>query len=340
VDGAVRIERARFSLLGGLELSGVGIASTGIEGNTSSPPDLLHPDIAVRTLLIRHDPAALLRGRFLIEEVIASDVICHVIRDEQAGSYNLRRLFRVPAKTGRRQTGDLPTVSLRDAVLVVTRQNQSGRREVERVGITASAAPDNGQPAAYTIAWNTTGPEGTSGRSRLLLDPLTLTDLEGGLPWMSLETVMLGADSRIPSARNWFTLLGLSGEIRAQDYSVSVGARAEAPRVTIRLRDASLSVPIDEVEQGLPAEERYLRFEHVEGEVQICGDVAEADFGARFHEADCRVSASLTGDDAARANLGDVGFHIELDCEGLELPTDDPAISAVEARFVRRWRRR
>lgn len=338
VDGAVRIEHARFSFFDGLELSGVSIAGVGSEGATSSPPDARHPDLYFRTLYLQHNPLAIIGGKWVVEEVTVSDAICHVVRNESGGNYNLSRLFRLPAQRRAPGTERLPVAKVRDAVLVFSRQSEAGRREVERVGISATALPAPNEPGALTLVWKTAGPEGTSGRSRLTLDPFTLTDLEGGSPWMSLETAMLGAEARADSAGNWFNLLGIAGEIRAHDYSVSTGAKAGPPRVTIRLRDAALSVPIDKEEQGLPPEERYLRFEHVQGEIEVCGDTAEADFTGRFHEADCRVSASLSGEGRTRANLGDVGFHVELKCDGLDLPSGDPAIAPVEARFVRRWR--
>jgi hypothetical protein len=336
LDGDISIRSATFSLFGGIHLEGVRVTEPAPAAESPSAP---RPFFYCSNLLLKHSPLALLTGRLVVDEVVAVNPVCNLVRSDETGEYNVSRILRRPPPGRPAQRPTFPAVHLRNASLIVARDHGGQPHEVERLNVSISATPVAGTPGAYALAWQRGGPEPARGRSLFDLRSLSVKDQAGGLPWLSLETSMLVVARQVPEAERWFGLLGLGGHIKADNYDLSFrGDATRRTRLTLRLRDASLSIPGDELERPLPREQRYLRFENVEGTVELSAASAALQFTGLFHGARCRVTAALEGPIGPQAHLDDVGLTATITCDDLPLPiVDDPA-SPDAVRFVERWR--
>ena len=286
VDGEVTVESATFSVFGGTLLNGVRVTEAGAAVPMATPD---RPFFYCENLLLKHDPAAMLLGKLSVGEVVATDPVCSLVRTDETGAYNIGRIFRRSAPERSARKPRLPVVRLRNASLMIAREHRGVRRDVDQVNLSVVATPISETVRSYSVVWKRTGADQARGRSMFDLRTLAFKDLDGGLPWLSLETGMLVAATQVPEVDRWFSLLGLSGRIKAEGYNVSFrGARGGRGRLTLRLRDGALSVPVDEVERRLPREQRYLRFDSVEGVVELSPARADVQFTGVFHGARCR----------------------------------------------------
>ena len=336
VDGEVTVESATFSVFGGTLLNGVRVTEAGAAVPMATPD---RPFFYCENLLLKHDPAAMLLGKLSVGEVVATDPVCSLVRTDETGAYNIGRIFRRSAPERSARKPRLPVVRLRNASLMIAREHRGVRRDVDQVNLSVVATPISETVRSYSVVWKRTGADQARGRSMFDLRTLAFKDLDGGLPWLSLETGMLVAATQVPEVDRWFSLLGLSGRIKAEGYNVSFrGARGGRGRLSLRLRDGALSVPVDEVERRLPREQRYLRFDSVEGVVELSPARADVQFTGVFHGAPCRVSATLAGKIGPHAHLDDVSLSAVIACDDLTLPSvGENAVPAVN-RFVERWR--
>jgi len=337
VDGEVVVESATFGIFDGIHLGGVRVAESGGPGAAKSGA---RPFFYCHNLLLKHDPLAMLVGRLVVEEVVAINPVCNLVRTDETGAYNISRIFRGPA-TWRKPTGKprLPVVRLRNASLIITRESGGGRRDVDRINLSVAATPVSQSARSYSVAWKRGGDELAQGQSVFDFETLSFTDLQGGLPWMALETGMLVVATQVPDADEWFGLLGLRGDIKAEGYDVSFRGRpGGSDQLTLQLRQASMSIPVDELERSLPQAQRYLRFTDVDGEVELSQTQTDVRFSGTFHGAPCRVSATLAGQIGPHADLEDVGIAATVTCENLTLPTAGEDASPAAVRFVQRWR--
>lgn len=338
VNADVHVHAAQFSFFHGIHLAGVEVTQP--QPAESNDPTGRPTEFVVfycRDLLLRHDPALALLGRLAVNEVVAVNPTCSVVHDARTGRFNVDTLLR--PRPGESPTGlpHRPILRLRDASLHLSTRTAEGLEPVETLKMHLLARPDPDHPFGYRIAWVGGGEQRSRGRTQLDLRTMSLVDLGGGLPWVSLEAVLLAVNARIPGAARYCELLGLEGQVRAEDYSVTVSPDPqEANRATIRLRDATLAVPLDEAEKALLPDERYLRFTGVHGSVEVHARGARAEFEGKLHDSPCRVVADLHGPATGDVSLSAFGFDVNLEVEELKFPRRDPAHLA-EARFVDRW---
>ncbi len=103
---------------------------------------------------------------------------------------------------------------------------------------------------------------------------------------------------------------------------------------SIELRDASLSVAIDDREASLPAEQRYLRFDDVDGTLWFGPEGGDYHLTGAFHGAACDVTGQFVAGEASQEEPGAWGFEIHADIRGLALPSNDEEVSKAQARFI------
>ncbi len=340
VNTDVQVRAAEFSFFRGTQLIGVTVLDPGdwIGGHHPSPsesPIAFHcPD-----LLLKHDPIQMLLGRLKVTEVVAVRPSCLVIQDAETGRLNLQGLFATGSRAGPNRAVSPPIVRLRDASLRLLRRTAGKTEPLETFQMQMLAQPDPADPMMYRVAWSGGGRYRSSGRTLVDLRSVTVVDEHGGLPWISLDTAMLTIASRLPEALPYVDLFGLSGEVRVRGYSISAnGPTRPQRRGTIELRQGHLSVPIDDVELDLPADQRYLRFTDVEGSIEVIGERLTATLHGLFHGSPVEATAEFQGQPQA-AGLADVGFDITFAGTDLTLPSKHPEESEPQARFVRRWKK-
>ncbi|MGD2111063.1 MAG: hypothetical protein PVI86_16930, partial [Phycisphaerae bacterium] len=339
--GRVSVGGASFSFFDGVRLYDMIIQPATDEllsdGTISGARRPTPPVFSCRETKITHDLLPTLLGNFSIKSIVASQPTCWVIRDAATGRTTVRNLFTVPEST-ERKPGLLPTVYLRDARIAVVSREQDADRTVTDLKLSFRALPARGQPGVYDIVWEGGTDRVSSGHSQIDLHSGRLRNVRGGLPWLSIEAVMLALDAQYDGAGAWSQLLGLDGTVRASDYTLGGGPHhRDAASAVIELRDASLSIPIDTQEQALPANRRYLRFERVNGRTEVTPDRIVARFDGTFHGSECNVVATFRGRMEELTTLQDVGFDAKLTAKHLTLPRPDPDRPPAEIRFIKRW---
>jgi len=342
VRGPVTIGSASFSWWDGVRLFDVAICEIPRRALQSAPPGVANPQIPVfscREVRLTYDRASTVSRSLRIESIVALEPTCMIVRDAADGRTNLAGLLRWGGDADHGEPGPLPTIELRDARVQVISREEGRDRMVEDIRLDVRARPSQHDSQVYNVVWHGGHGRIASGHSRIDLQTGRLRNVEGGLPWMSIEAVMLAINARYDGAGAWCDLLGLDGTVSAKDYDLSGSSGVDGSRsAIIELSDASISIPITEKEQPLPPEERYLRFERVNGLVRLTTEGISAEFAGLFHGGKCIVSAMLRGRVERLTTLDDVDFDARLSVTGLTLPRPDPESSPAEVRFINRWR--
>jgi len=339
VSGEVRIDHASFSWLGGVNLYDVALYEASKNGTAAVDNATREPVLSCRRIELTHDPLALLWGEWRVRSVIAHAPHGLIVRRAHDQRTNLAGLLTpLEAPTLGDHVPTLPTVELRDARFTVVRRVADEERIIDDLRLTVRARSASPGSTLYDIVWQEYGPQPVSGHSQWDLRSGVLRNIDGGLPWMSIESVMFAIDAGYDGAGSWCDLLGLDGRVRARDFVLGSPEAAERS-ATIVLERASISIPIDRSERSLAPAERYLRFDRAEGTLKVTPDAIHADFRAAFHGSACRVAAVLHSNLADIATLDDVAFDAELAVEGLSLPLSGPEAPPDHARFIQRWQR-
>ncbi len=333
--GRVRVGSATFSIFDGIHLFDVAVASAPPDERLES--ETTDTVFSCREVLLSHDPVSALWGRLRIKSVVAVEPICSIVHDRVRGTTNIAGLFQVSPPMDRADVA-MPTIELRDAQIRVVYRDSNRERIVEDLALTVRGRPSQRNPDIYDVVWQGEDDAAPGGYSQIDLRSGYLRNVRGGLPSLSIDTVMLAVNAGYDGAGAWCDLLGLDGRVRARDYNLIGDPGAPGRRsATIDLHDASLSIPIHKEERELAGDRRYLRFEDVDGTVVVTTDAIRAEFTGRFHGSECRVTATMRGGVERLATLDDVDFDAQLTVTALELPRNDSQAPPEQMRFTQRY---
>jgi hypothetical protein len=338
VTGRVRIGSADLSLGGKLYLHDVVIGSSGpgARDAASGTPRRSDAVLVCPEIEFDYDPMSLLSGRLTIRSILAQGPVFTISRDEH-GVSNITDLLLPTDDLDAFSAEDMPSVELRDARVRVVEHHGEAERIIEDIPLTVRAHRADQPGVVYDIVWTGRTPD-EGGLSQIDMLTGVLSNVRGGLPWMSIEGVMNVVDVEYDGAGSWSRLLGLGGSVRAEDFLIGQRATPGRPRyVTISLRDATLSVPVSEAEYNLDRHEKYLSFERVNGAIRVTETALTADFAGVLHGAKCRVSATIRGGMESIRSLDDVSFDVEMAVDGYRFPEDAPQRDTPESRFIHRW---
>ncbi len=340
INAQVTIENASFSWFDDLRLQNVQIHAAPSKDRV--PGDDAHrtqpPIFSCRELIVTPDFVSLLKGDIRIKTVLAVEPTCTIVRDAKTGKTNLGNLVWV----GKTHSGDEwlapPSLELRKSRVVVVQQRDGQDTLVEQIDLEVRGKLSAKDQGFYDVVWRRLGKVPASGHSQIDLATGRARNVEGGLPWMSVETVMIAVNAKYDTVGVWSDLLGLGGTVRVRDYDFGQGDKDDRPRsATIELDGARLSVPINAGEQLLPADQRYLRFESVRGYVELSADQVHAEFRGMFHGSPCHAIVTLRSGGEELNSLDDVDLEVHLKISNLLLPSVASEINVSEARFVNRW---
>ncbi len=340
--GRVVVAGADFSWRDGVHLYDVEVFEAPRDGAAPGGDDSdvpAEPVFSCRFIELGCDPWEALLGRLTFESITAGAPTCVIVRDEADGATNLAGLLRRVGQFDEdADITSLPSIELRDARVRVI--NRDGRRErlVEDLKLTVRGATARENTRFYDIVWHGGGKQIASGHSRIDLKAGSIRNVSGGLPWMSLEAVMIAVNARYTEAGAWCDLLGLEGRVRARDYDLGGATEPGARRyATIELNNTSLSIPLSHQEQPLPPDQRYLRFDRVYGTIEVSAEGLHAEFEGLFHGAACDVSADFHGGVDEFTSLEDIAFEMRGVVKGFDLPQSDPDAPAAARRFINHW---
>ncbi len=360
VRGTVSIESASYSWLRGVRLYDVTVRPIGAQSprpGSTVPAAFDGPVFTCREVRLstaRGVGRSLVSGKLRVESVVALEPVCRIVRNKADGRTNLDGLLQLSDTLDDPEPVPLPTIELRNLRVSVAFREEGRERVVEDLSLTIRARPSDEHPDVYDVVWRGDRDVAASGHSRVDLRTGLVRNVRGGLPGMSIEAVMLAINARYDGAAAWCELLGLDGKVRVTDYSFTglagdgLRSRRDASDAspalaeglaTIELREASISIPINELERPLPPQQRYLRVERVSGRVDVTPAAIEAEFAGLFHGSDCRVSVRIRSEERKLLSLDDASFDAHVSVEGLELPRIDPTAPPSEVRFINHWPR-
>lgn len=337
----VSIEKADFSLFGGTHLYGVTIDDPfNGEKNESSPNKrtTLHPLFTCQELHLIHQPWSAMIGRLRINNVVAIQPTCTIIYDEKTGTTNLSKLFPLNQIPGSDKSVRLPMIELRDSRIIVFKQSGHDLQKIEDLRLMIRGRPSKHDANLYRIAWNDIGNDTSGGHSQIDLTTGLLRNAQGGLPSMNIEAVMLAVNAKFDGVGAWSTLLGLTGQVRASDYSLALNDTDGLMNwITLKLSDASLSVPIDQHDTTVPRHQRYVQIERVNGSATIHADSITASFTGLFHGSPCQVSTTIRSGTNTFATLDDINITATLKIQNMSLPSINDPATPEQTRFIYHW---
>ncbi len=337
-NGRVSVGSATFSFFGGIHLFDVAVAAAPHDGLAQEPwvPSVGENVFSCREAWLSHDPLSALWGRLRIRSIVAVEPSCTIVHDSVNGRTNTDGLFQDVVRI-RQGDEELPTIELRNALFRVQNHDTEGLRTVDEITLTLRARPSQHNLGLYDVVWQDDADAEASGHSQIDLVSGSLRNVRGGLPSLSVETVLLAAASRNGQATMWSNLLGVNGRVRARDFNLVGQGHDLKHSAVIDLHNASLSVPIDNDERVLPVHERYLRFEKINGGIFVDGETIRVEFDARLHGSECKVTATTHGGLGGLGALMDTDFDARLSISSLDLPRSDADSPAEQARFIQRF---
>ncbi|MCH7814428.1 MAG: hypothetical protein IID40_10460, partial [Planctomycetes bacterium] len=356
VGGSVVVSEARFSPFEGIHLSRVWIAEpyeptdrqerppapgqTAPSGADASGAGPLADAalLSCSSIHLKYRLGPMLLGRLVVSSIVATRPTLTIYRDTRSGRYNVSDLIRTRPLSSSTPPGALPTIRLRGARVRLGWVDGTDREIVEDLTLDVLATPQTA-PGVYELSWQGGGVSRARGRSRLDLNTGTLTNLEGGLPSLSLEGAFLAAGAKFQGAQHWCGLLGLTGRLRISDFHLSASRpESDQPRASMDLSHATISIPLDEAEKNLPPDQRYLRLTDVTGRLDFGAQEATVRLEGLLHGAACRLDVRLLYPGADTPGLAEVGFEAVVSVQGLRLPRRDDPATPEQTRFIQRWR--
>jgi len=330
--GLVSVGSAEFSMFHGTVIHDVVVRA---RDGADLPPVLECPRIEVV-----HGPFGAIVGHPDIEALLAIEPRCTIVQDRASNKTSLAGVIEEVASSQPGETHTLPLIELRDAgVRVIARRNGQDR-VVEDLHLTVRGRTSPKDSSLYDIVWQSRDVGGAApigGYSQLDLSKGALRNVEGGLPRMSVEAVMLAVNASVDGAGAWAELLGLGGTLHARDYNLAGGGVSSARRsATIDLADATIAIPCDDEDGRLPHDRRYLRFKEVNGTLIVSATQIVAAFAGSFHGRPCSVEGTIQFGHEPQS-LSDLGFDVRLAIDALDLPRPDRPDRPEEARVIAAW---
>ncbi len=270
---SVRIRAARFGLFDGIRLEGVRLFYIDKNGRTE---DVLE----AREVLLRHRPAALLRGNLDVTRVICIAPVLRLTGDPEGEGWNYPELLHGTMSISPVPGATRPTVTLRDGLVIFRESVKGGMIEVGRLSLNASAVPQ-GDTSVYEI-----DVDAPNGRVHGLVDVATgRTNWTGAAHWLAVQGALPRQYRQLAQRYN------LQGNMQ---FSVDYGAAPAQSRLSVVLSDVSLT---------LPAEEGGLGLKDLAGTIVMSGgEVRLENLTGRLVQwggAPIRASGRLAGLDAA-----------------------------------------
>jgi hypothetical protein len=329
----VDVTAVSFSLIEGIQLFGVRVADPHAASGG-------HPLLAFDAMSLRHDPVALLLGKFQVDEIVASKPVIRARFNPQRARFNVQDVFRIPQDGERRTLRHLPDVRIQEAQVLIYADDDPAGEAVDEIDLSVTGRPAGTRAATYRVAWVARTDRRSTGHFAIDLRSGVLADGAGGAPWLALESASLVIEATQPRAKRWIDLLGVTGRFRIVDYAIGFRpSRKTAERLAIELDGASLSIPISAEEAELPPGDRFLRLDDVSGRIEVDSANATADVVGRLAGARCSLRGELHGEVGGEITFADVALTLDLAVEHLRLPRTGPEAPEREARIVQRWRR-
>lgn len=337
--GESHVERVEFNPFRGLHLVGVTIATPSSSG--FFPPEASLEDRTVfsaATVLLRLQPFSIISGELVVPQIIAVNPKLTLV-DRAADGLDNWEVMLARRKRGKPGKGPpyLPEIRLRNVEVQQYRLNDRGRVGGTVQTFYAGALPIAERPQVYDLRLTKIIPSADgqtfSGEAGRLNIDMETGAVSGSLPSLSLEELLFAAP---PEINRWLDILDLRGYVRAETFLFDPKQGTQA---RLKLRDARLSIPVDEVEARDRAVGRYIRFSKVAGSIEFDGHAARVEMEGLFRNSPVQFKGRMTLPPEGTGGLTGIGFDLDLAASQVPLPRCDEEAGEPEKRFVRRWHR-
>jgi len=284
-------------------------------------------------VFLRLRPLSIVTGRLAVPEIIALEPQLTLARRLAVVRWNWEALFRNRPVRSPDERIRLPVVRLRNAEVIQVRVDERGRVRGRPQRIWAEARPTSGKPDNYSVELTKLAAlqkDASTARetTRIEIDMRT-SRVDGSLPTVALDDLLLTAP---PEAVRWLDGCGLRGSIRAESFRYESQA---GPTASLAVRDAALSLPIDDEERSLTPDRRFLKLDGIAGTIRIEQDQVELALQGQLRSRPVILEGTLRF--GAGTDSSAIGFDLELRLSRVRLPRDEDARDPAERRFVQAW---
>lgn len=308
-DGIVTIESAKFSLFGGITLTGVRIDTPyQAEFAALDAPRQPREIFSASEVQLVHEPLSLAFGRLRVRRIIASTPALTVVYNAETNRYNHNLLFRRRAPTGRRAAApQRPDILLRSARVTFVRIDQGSESAVPAYQLDADAWAHRSLASAYEFDCRVYGdmPHHVRG----MYDPSGHRISE--TPFVAYSSIR----QILPRhTRDFLDRFSLGGRFRAMELDYGSSAPAQR-RMEIELRDGgfALPMPLGESESSVPGY-TPLTLTALNGSVVVAGTSVHLRLEGRLNGAACRIRGSVDSIDLPFEQLG---LEVTIEADGL-----------------------
>jgi len=336
--GQARIERVDFNLFRGLNLIGVTLAvPESAEFNPHDNSFEARTIFRCASMYLQLRPLSVISGHLVVPEIAAMHPELRLVHRASDGVGNWQLMFRHREMKPRAEPWrNMPTIRLRDARLYQSRLGERGRVRGEPQTIWADAVPVTGKENVYRLEitkfMKQEKVDQVTGEFGFLEMNIETMAMSASIPWISVEDLSFSAPKDV---QRWLDLLGIHGYVSSDYLEYEPG---QGGKVRLVLRDAGISIPVDEEDRRRPARKRYIRFDNVNGTFTITNRKARIDLNGLFHDSRVQLTGSLTLPEGEALAFDAMGFELQVVAERLRFPSlhapDDPS----QERFVHRWK--
>lgn len=306
-NGEVRVEAARFNLLGPIHLDNVQLACSA-EGPSSFGDGAL---FSAARLSVDHRPWSLLLGRLGVTEVRVYQSRFNVVRDLATGRFNWQEVFRAPK--GRSPSRRAPRIRLMDAEFVLAACNGTSPSEPTRLGLDVDIVPlpPGLGRQAYRVDWRQRWPAAhLRGVLELNWADASLLCREGGLPAVDLQQLELFLPQTLLAQ---LEALDVGGQFRVEELAFGGPG---PPRVRVALDGVRVSWSHDPASRRDPGKRLYA-LRRLAGRVFLDGDRAWVNGSGLMGSDAVEVAAELSG---CLGPLAEMQVQATLSSPRLEVP--------------------
>lgn len=335
--GEAHVERVEFNLFRGMNLIGVTLAVP--ESAQFNPHD---NSLEARTLFrcpsvfLQLRPLSVISGHLAVPEIAAVHPELFLIHRSADGVGNWQRMFGNRPRAGREPWRTMPTIRLRDARVAQLRLGEDGAMQGGPQTFWADAIPLAGKGDLYRLEvtkfMDEVQDDQVTGEFGYLEINLQTLAISARVPWISVEDLYFTAPIDV---QRWLELLGVHGYVSSDYLRYEPG---KGGRVHLILRDAGISIPVDEEDRARMTHERYLSFENVNGTLMFENHQAHIGLKGRFHGGLVELTGTLSLPEGESLSFEEMGFDLQVVAEGITFPRAEVADDPSQARFVERWK--
>ncbi|MCK6456073.1 MAG: hypothetical protein L6Q92_06030 [Phycisphaerae bacterium] len=339
--GEVHVEKASFSLFGGIYLSKVRVSTPPDPTLDANAQDAVAREIfSASSVHLEHDPWRL-PFELRVEQITATHPTLTIVQNIETGRFNWQSLFRTIEPRRMRREPQRPVMRLRDARVRFVTIDDTGRHPGDTVKLDVDAFPHlhPSETTTYLIDIRKYGHSPNRGR-------MTFDFAKGSVS----DTPIIGLGeirSLLPKVyQEFFAKLELKGDIRSRKLRYG-GTQDEDREFDLWLRDVQFAIPLSMLRSGeataaglgsavprdetSPSNDAAFEFRGISGTLRLARGTVHLDLKGLLNGAEATVAGNISQIDLA---LDQVGLDLAAELRGAPMPEGNTRAKILESPTV------